>query len=104
MSCATCHSIKAGGTAASDLGNRLVGVHPGSSFEGFDKPPSQDNAMGFRNVQTSTYAAFSPPLERVLQDNTVVFEGGNFWDGRATGFLTGRSSQEQATQPPIGTL
>ena len=60
--------------------------------------------MGFRNVQTSTYAAFSPPLERVLQDNTVVFEGGNFWDGRATGFLTGRSSQEQATQPPIGTL
>ena len=104
MSCATCHSVKAGGTAASDIGNRLVGVHAGSSFQGFDKPPSRDNAMGFRNVQTSTYAAFSPPLGRVLQDNTVVFEGGNFWDGRATGFFTGRSSQEQATQPPIGTL
>lgn len=104
MSCATCHSVKAGGTAANDLGNRLVGVHPGSSFQGFDREPSQENAMGFRNIQTSTYAAFSPPLERVRQGNTFVFEGGNFWDGRATGFLTGRASQEQATQPPIGTL
>ena len=104
MSCATCHSVKAGGTAANDLGNRLVGVHAGSSFQGFDHEPSRENAMGFRNVQTSTYAAFSPPLERVTQDKTIVFEGGNFWDGRATGFFTGRSSQEQATQPPIGTL
>jgi cytochrome c peroxidase len=34
----------------------------------------------------------------------VIFEGGNFWDGRATGFMTGRVGQEQATQPAIGTL
>ncbi|MBM5784383.1 MAG: cytochrome C [Cyanobacteria bacterium K_DeepCast_35m_m1_288] len=104
MSCATCHAISAGGTAGSDLGNRLAGVHQGSAFQGFALEPSADNAMGFRNVQTSAYAAFSPPLKRLHQGDAVVFEGGNFWDGRATGFMTGRAGQEQATQPAIGTL
>lgn len=104
MSCATCHAVRSGGTAAADVGNRLVGVHEGSAFQGFDQPPSIDNAMGFRNVQTSTYAAFSPPLKRTHQDGAASFSGGNFWDGRATGFMTGHAAQEQATQPAIGTL
>lgn len=104
MSCATCHAIPAGGTASTDLGNRLVGVHAGSSFQGYEREPSRDNAMGFRNIQTSAYAVFSPPLKRLNQSGSSVFEGGNFWDGRATGFMTGRAGQEQATQPPIGTL
>ena len=104
MSCATCHSVKAGGTAGNDLGNKLVGVQPGSIFQGFDKPPSSHNVMGFRNVQTNTYSSFSPPLQRIKKDGITTFYGGNFWDGRATGFFTGRPTQEQATQPPIGTL
>lgn len=104
MSCATCHALSAGGTAGSDLGNRLAGVHQGSAFQGFEREPSADNALGFRNVQTSAYAAFSPPLTRLHQDGAAVFQGGNFWDGRATGFMTGRAGQEQATQPAIGTL
>jgi len=104
MSCATCHAISAGGTASTDLGNRLVGVHSGSSFQGYEREPSRENAMGFRNIQTSAYAVFSPPLQRLNQAGSSVFEGGNFWDGRATGFMTGRAGQEQATQPPIGTL
>lgn len=104
MSCATCHSVKAGGTAANDLGNKLVGVHPGSIFQGFDVIPSSHNVMGFRNVQTNSYSTFSPPLQRIKKDGITSFYGGNFWDGRATGFFTGRPTQEQATQPPIGTL
>lgn len=104
MSCATCHSIKAGGTASSDLGNKLIGASAGSVFQGFDKPPTSQNVMGFRNVQTNTYSAFSPPLHSINKDGQTIFDGGNFWDGRATGFLTGRPTLEQATQPPIGTL
>jgi cytochrome c peroxidase len=104
MSCATCHAIAAGGTANSDLGNRIAGVHQGSAFQGFEFQPSAENALGFRNVQTSAYSALSPPLTRFYEGGSAVFVGGNFWDGRATGLMTGRASQEQATQPAIGTL
>ena len=46
MSCATCHAIAAGGTAGSDLGNRLAGVHQGSAFQGFEFKPSAETALG----------------------------------------------------------
>ena len=105
MSCATCHSIAAGGTAASDISNQRLGLHPGSLFEGYDTPPSAKNTFAWRNIQSNTYAVFSPPLHREQSDDgSVTLVGGNFWDGRALGFLTGRPTQEQATVPPLGTL
>ena len=105
MSCATCHNARSGGTASSDVSNRLLGLHPGSAFESYDKPPTEQNTFAWRNIQTNTYAVFSPPLHRAhASDGSVQMVGGNFWDGRALGFLTGRPTQEQATVPPLGTL
>lgn len=105
MSCDTCHSAKAGGTAAIDNANRLIGTQPGSLFEDFNLPPTPTNTMGFRAVQTNTYAVFSPPLHREVDgQGEIFFRGGNFWDGRATGFFTGRAAQEQAMHPFIGDL
>jgi cytochrome c peroxidase len=105
MSCATCHAISAGGTAASDLSNRTLGLHPGSKFESYNQPPSETNTFAFRNIQTNAYSVYSPPLHRELaRDGSVMLVGGNFWDGRALGFITGRPAQEQAMVPPLGTL
>ena len=105
MSCATCHAISAGGTASSDVSNRKLGLHPGSKFESYDQPPSGSNTFAFRNIQTNAYSVYSPPLHRELaKDGSVMLVGGNFWDGRALGFITGRPTQEQAMVPPLGTL
>jgi len=105
MSCATCHSIGSGGTAADDRSNRRLGLHPGSAFQSYSLPPSAENTFAWRNIQSNTYAVFSPPLHRSsAADGSVQMVGGNFWDGRALGFLTGRPTQEQATVPPLGTL
>ena len=105
MSCATCHSSVSGGTAISDISNRRLGLHPGSMFESYDLPPSPVNTFAFRNIQTNTYSVFSPPLHRERgEDGSINMVGGNFWDGRAMGFITGRPTQEQAMVPPIGTL
>jgi cytochrome c peroxidase len=105
MSCATCHAISAGGTASSDISNRKLGLHPGSKFESYDQPPSESNTFAFRNIQTNAYSVYSPPMHRELaKDGSVILVGGNFWDGRALGFITGRPTQEQAMVPPLGTL
>lgn len=105
MSCATCHSITSGGTAADDRSNRRLGVHPGSAFESYALPPSAANTFAWRNIQSNAYAVFSPPLHRShAVDGSVQMVGVNFWDRRALGFLTGRPTQEQATVPLLGTL
>lgn len=105
MSCATCHSVASGGTAESDISNRKLGLHPGSKFISYEAEPSASNTFAFRNIQTNGYAVYSPPLHRELaEDGSVTMVGGNFWDGRAVGFITGRPTQEQALVPPLGTL
>jgi cytochrome c peroxidase len=105
MSCTTCHAVQSGGTAASDSSNRSRGLHPGSQFKSDDQEPSSMNTIAFRNIQTNAYAVYSPPLHRELnQDGSVSMIGGNFWDGRASGFITGRPSQEQAMIPFLGSL
>mgnify|MGYP003338716956 FL=1 len=105
MSCATCHAAQSGGTAASDSSNRSMGLHPGSSFQSADGEPAATNAFAFRNIQTNTYAVYSPPLHRELNpDGSITMIGGNFWDGRAPGFITGRPTQEQAMVPFLGSL
>ena len=105
MSCATCHAVEAGGTAASDHSNRILGLHPGSKFESYNQLPSANNTFAFRNIQTNTYSVYSPPLHREQKEGGgISMVGGNFWDGRAMGFITGRPTQEQAMVPPLGTL
>src|SRR6266403_676748 len=52
-----------------------------------------------RTAQRYTYADDFPVLNR----NALAggFFGGNFWDARATGYLLGSASAEQAQHPPV---
>src|SRR5216683_1603700 len=56
---------------------------------------------GKRAAQRYTYSPWYP----VLQYNAIagLFFGGNFWDGRATGFLIQNPDAEQAQHPPVDT-
>jgi len=64
-------------------------------------PGSVDFRAGKRTPQRYTYSPRFP----VLQFNAVqgLFFGGNFWDGRATGFLLQSPDAEQAQHPPVDT-
>jgi cytochrome c peroxidase len=56
---------------------------------------------GKRTAQRYTYAPWFP----VFQLNVIggIFFGGNFWDGRATGYLLQNPDAEQAQHPPVDT-
>jgi len=85
QSCASCHNPAWGWTGPSAAVNAAGAVYEGSipgSF-GDRKPPS------------SAYATQSP----VLHYDGVLFVGGNFWDGRATGERLGNAAAEQALGP-----
>src|SRR5882724_3544768 len=64
-------------------------------------PGSVDFRAGKRTPQRYTYSPRFP----VLQFNAVqgLFFGGNFWDGRSTGFLLQSPDAEQAQHPPVDT-
>ncbi|HKI88338.1 MAG TPA: cytochrome c peroxidase [Draconibacterium sp.] len=72
MSCADCHSSAVGFTGPDSKLNKKGSVYSGANPKRFGnrKPPS------------AAYATFSPVLHLEEEGN---FEGGNFWDGRATG-------------------
>ncbi len=86
QSCAACHGPEAGWTGPNEFFNLHGAVYEGSIAGRFGdrKPPS------------SAYATFSPILH---VDKKGIFQGGNFWDGRATGETLGSPSAEQATGP-----
>ena len=90
QSCRTCHHHLAG---FADLKNHLDPytsvVSTGS--DGFSK--------GGRNAPSAAYAGFSPTLLQVGGE----YEGGLFWDGRATGNseLLADPLAEQAQGPPL---
>lgn len=87
QSCASCHSPVAGWTGPDSEVNANGAVYEGAVHGRFGnrKPPS------------ASYATFSPPLH--LDPDEDHFVGGNFWDGRATGWLLGNPSAEQAQGP-----
>jgi cytochrome c peroxidase len=87
MSCATCHSPDAGWTGKI-AGNN---VH-GSVYRGAD--PTR---FGNRKPPTSAYATYAPVLSYDAAANEFV--GGNFWDGRATGWKLGNPAADQALGP-----
>jgi cytochrome c peroxidase len=86
QSCATCHGPEAGWTGPVSA----INAH-GAVYEG-----SIPGAFGDRKPPSSAYATFSPVLH-VEEDGLWV--GGNFWDGRATGWRLGSPAAEQAQGP-----
>jgi len=87
QSCATCHAPAAGWTGESSAVNAGESVYRGAHQErsGNRKPPS------------AAYATQSPVFHYDGKEGN--FEGGNFWDGRATGWLLGSPAAEQAQGP-----
>lgn len=86
MACADCHAPSVGFTGP------IVGINiHGSVYRGADA-----QNFGNRKPPSAAYATFSP----ILHINSEgIFEGGNFWDGRATGERLGSPAAEQALGP-----
>jgi len=86
QACATCHGPAAGWTGPDSPINAAGAAYPGAIPERFGnrKPPSVAYAM-------------APPL--YLDPVEQHFVGGNFWDGRATGWLLGNPLADQAQGP-----
>ena len=100
LACSSCHAPKAGWVGADSLINEHGAVYEGSIRGEFGnrKPPS------------SAYATLAPIFyadygNRLLGDNLVelatdpLFVGGNFWDGRATGWELRNPAADQAQGP-----
>jgi cytochrome c peroxidase len=86
QSCASCHSRDTGGTGA----DSTLNAH-GAVYEG-----SVSGRFGNRKPPASAYATLAPVLD---YDQDLGFVGGNFWDGRATGWRLGSPAAEQAQGP-----
>jgi cytochrome c peroxidase len=86
QACAACHDPAWGWTGPSPAINAGGAVYEGSIAGRFGnrKPPS------------SAYATISPVF---YQDRSGLFVGGNFWDGRATGWKLGNPAADQAQGP-----
>lgn len=87
MACADCHAPSVGFTGPNPAINRHGAIYPGAVPQraGNRKPPA------------SSYASFSPIFH--FDNDDGVFEGGNFWDGRATGAHLGNPAADQALGP-----
>ncbi len=86
QSCATCHDPAWGWTGPDSALNAAGAVYEGSILGRFGnrKPPS------------SAYATLAPIF---YVDKSGLFQGGNFWDGRATGERLGNPAADQAQGP-----
>jgi cytochrome c peroxidase len=89
QSCAACHSPETGWTGPDEFINKTGGVYPGAVHERF----------GNRKPNSSAYATLSPVFHAFIEDGEVIFAGGNFWDGRATGLILGNPAADQAQGP-----
>jgi cytochrome c peroxidase len=90
--CAFCHMPYAGFSGPIPSVNLSMIAYPGSAHF----------RAGKRTAQRYTYSPDFP----VLEYDTVqgLFFGGNFWDGRATGYLLQSPDAEQAQHPPVDPL
>ncbi|MDH3638680.1 MAG: cytochrome C [Gammaproteobacteria bacterium] len=87
QACASCHALEAGWSGPDSDINAKGAVYGGAVHGRF----------GNRKPTTSAYATQSPPLK--FEEEEDQFTGGNFWDGRATGWLLGSPSADQAQGP-----
>jgi len=86
QSCASCHGPGVGWTGPLEV----INAH-GAVYEG-----SVEGLFGNRKPPSAAYATLSPIFH---QDKDGLFEGGNFWDGRATGEKLGNPAADQAQGP-----
>jgi len=93
QSCAMCHAPDAGFTSPREDVNGGGGVIEGSVAGRFgsSKPPSVAYAQ-------------APVLYHTRKDGKLVFVGGAFWNGRATGKRTGNALADQAQGPFLNPL
>jgi len=99
IACSYCHDPAAGyANGISILSVYTGGSNPGSvpiTVHG----AYPNNRIAKRNPQSYVYASYFPPLH--FNQSQADFYGGNFWDGRATGFKLQNSAAEQAQDPPL---
>jgi cytochrome c peroxidase len=94
--CAFCHLPYTGFSGPIPSVNLTMIAYPGSF---------RDRA-GKRSAQRYTYSPRFPVLHLNEAKHPGVggtFTGGNFWDGRATGYLLQSPDAEQAQHPPVDT-
>lgn len=87
QACAACHAPQVGFTGPKPGINKRLAVYPGAIHRRF----------GNRKPPAAAYAGDSPPFS--LDPATGLFSGGMFWDGRATGEVTGDPLADQAMGP-----
>ncbi len=85
--CVLCHGQATGFAGGIQAFSRAGGVFPGEVVW----------RTGPRAPQSLAYAAYAPVL--TYRPRTADFAGGNFWDSRATGLLTGNAAADQAAVP-----
>jgi cytochrome c peroxidase len=99
VACSYCHDPATGyGQGVSILSVFTGGSNPGSvpiTVHG----AYPNNRIAKRNPQSYVYATYFPPLQ--YNQSQGDFYGGNFWDGRATGYKLQNSSAEQGQDPPV---
>jgi len=95
QSCASCHSPDTGFTGP------IVAVNEhGAVYEG-----SITGHFGNRKPPSAAYATLSPIMHYELdKKGEALFEGGNFWNGRATGEKLGNPAADQAQFPFLNPL
>jgi cytochrome c peroxidase len=87
QSCASCHAATSGWT----------GPIPGINLKGAVYFGSIRTEFGNRKPPSSAYASTSPIFDYDPAED--LFFGGNFWDGRATGWDLGNPAADQARGP-----
>jgi cytochrome c peroxidase len=96
--CASCHMPYAAFSGPIPSVNLTMIAYPGSFHF----------RAGKRTAQRYTYSPDFPVLELNLTQSvpkmSAAFFGGNFWDGRATGYLLQSPDAHQAQGPPVDTL
>jgi cytochrome c peroxidase len=55
--------------------------------------------FGDRNSPASAYAMYAPSYHTEMEDGEILYVGGQFWDGRATGAVLGDPLADQALGP-----
>jgi cytochrome c peroxidase len=89
LACTSCHMPYTGFSGPISSLNLATGPYAGSVHY----------RMAKRKPQAYTYSPFFPPLN--FNSTQQDFYGGNFWDGRATGYKIQNPDAEQAQHPPL---
>lgn len=94
QSCAFCH----------DPGMGFSSPHGHSNAAGAVVEGAVPGRFGNRKPPSAAYAAASPVLHHIIDEGGVIFVGGAFLDGRATGGRLGTPTADQAQGPFLNPL